>query len=41
MAIWEGNALTHFQTCHFHATTKSEKKDCYETFQTEKAAEKQ
>ncbi len=41
IASWEGNALSHFQTCHFYATTKSEKKDCYETFQSEKAAEKQ
>ncbi|GMV94502.1 MAG: hypothetical protein AMXMBFR82_42800 [Candidatus Hydrogenedentota bacterium] len=41
IAFWEGDALTRFQTCHFHATTKREKKDCYETFQSEKTAEKQ
>jgi hypothetical protein len=33
--------LSRFQTCHFYATTKSGKKECCETFQSEKAAEKQ
>lgn len=41
MGFWEGDALTRFQACQSNATTKSDKKDCYETFQSEKAAEKQ
>jgi hypothetical protein len=41
MGFWEGNALTRFQACQSNQTTKSGKKECYETFQSEKAAEKQ
>jgi hypothetical protein len=40
-AFWEGNALTRFQACQSNQTTKSGKRECYETFQSEKAVEKQ
>ncbi len=35
--IWLGNAVTHFKECHSHQTTASGKKECYETYQSEKA----
>lgn len=39
--IWLGNAVTHFKECHSHQTTVSGKKECYETYQSEKSEKQQ
>ncbi len=37
VAVWQGNAVTHLKECLSHQTTVRGKKECYETYQAEKA----